>query len=142
MPWLFDFLLASLISCVLVLPQMRGNPENPTVINARLNELSTARGTVFAVVMINVPQIVIAFFILCLNWDKTNDKCPAVYERQWKVWCILSALRMTVYTSIVVIMHVYKVRLCLSGISEMGCILRLCASKLYCAKYNMIPDCL
>ena len=32
-------------------------PENPTVLNARLNQLSTARATVAAIVVIHLPQV-------------------------------------------------------------------------------------
>ena len=79
------------------------------MINARLNELSSARTTVVAILLVNVPQILSAFFVLCIFWnDKHKISCPLVYERQWKVWATLSAGRMAVYVTIVLIMHIYK----------------------------------
>jgi anti-sigma-K factor RskA len=38
-------------------PLIRGNTENPTVINARLNELSSARATVAAIFIVHFPQV-------------------------------------------------------------------------------------
>lgn len=38
-------------------PLIQGNNENPTVINARLNELSSARATVAALFIVHFPQV-------------------------------------------------------------------------------------
>lgn len=46
-------------------PILRNN-ENPTVINARLNELSSARATVAAIFIIHFPQVILLLLILLL----------------------------------------------------------------------------
>jgi hypothetical protein len=38
-------------------PLIRGNTENPTVINARLNELSSSRATVAVIFITHFPQV-------------------------------------------------------------------------------------
>ncbi len=38
-------------------PLIRGNNQNPTVINARLSEISSARATVAALFLVNFPQV-------------------------------------------------------------------------------------
>ena len=38
-------------------PLIRDRDENPTVLNARLNELSSARATVLAIVIVYLPQV-------------------------------------------------------------------------------------
>jgi len=80
---------------------------NPTVINARLNELSTARATVCAILTVNTPQILASFIILYVHWDDPLV-CDETHTLKWKSWCLLSALRMLAYSSIVLLMHVFK----------------------------------
>jgi hypothetical protein len=38
-------------------PLIRDQNENPTVINARLNEISSARATVIAIFLVHFPQV-------------------------------------------------------------------------------------
>lgn len=88
-------------------PLIRNNRENPTVINARLNELSSARATVFAIFIMNFPQVVAAIFILSLHWND-DSPCDTLHHSRWNWWTFLSAIRMGIYTSIVCIMHIFQ----------------------------------
>jgi hypothetical protein len=47
--------------------------ENPTIINARLNEIATTRATVAVIFIVHFPQIVAALIILPMHW---NDLTP------------------------------------------------------------------
>jgi hypothetical protein len=80
---------------------------NPTVINARLNELSSARATVCAILTVNTPQIIAAFIVLSIHW---NDPiiCDTIHTTRWKWWALTSALRMLAYSQIVLFSHVFK----------------------------------
>jgi len=88
----------------------RGN-RNPTVINARLNELSSARATVCAILTVNTPQIMATLVVLVLHW---NDPliCDEAHAQRWKWWSLVSALRMLSYSTVVVFSHFFKVKRC------------------------------
>ena len=81
---------------------------NPTVINARLNELSSARATVCAILTVNTPQIIATMVVLALHW---NDPliCDVAHAERWKWWAAISALRMMGYSAVVVFIHMFKV---------------------------------
>lgn len=51
-------------------PLIRDPNENPTVINTRLNELSSARATVIAIFLVHVPQVGLSsyFPLNLLHW--------------------------------------------------------------------------
>jgi len=80
---------------------------NPTVLNARLNELSSARATVCAILTVNTPQILAAAIVLSVHW---NDPlvCDEAHTMRWKYWSLFSATRMFAYSFIVVVMHIFK----------------------------------
>mmetsp|Transcript_28105 Transcript_28105/g.26961 ORF Transcript_28105/g.26961 Transcript_28105/m.26961 type:complete len:382 (+) Transcript_28105:185-1330(+) len=80
---------------------------NPTVINARLNELSTARATVCAILTVNTPQIIAAIIVLSMHWDDPNV-CDKDHTIRWKYWAAMSAFRMFWYSLIVFINHFLK----------------------------------
>lgn len=80
---------------------------NPTVINARLNELSSARATVCAILTVNTPQILATAIVLTAHWDDPLV-CDEAHTMRWKYWSLFSAVRMFLYSSIVVLMHIFK----------------------------------
>lgn len=84
-----------------------GADGNPTVINARLNEIATARITVIALVVVNIPQVIAAIIVLSIYWND-DSVCSVDSRNKWDWWAALSALRMFVYTSIVLFMHVFR----------------------------------
>lgn len=86
-------------------PLMVEHNRNPTVIHARLNEVTSARATVLIIVLFHLPQILATLFVLALHWDD-NRVCDADHRSRWKLWSLLSAVRMALFTSLVVIMHV------------------------------------
>lgn len=84
-------------------PLMEEN-RNPTVINARFNEISSSRATVIAISSMHIPQIIAAAFVLGLHWSDTSP-CDNSHRERWKWWCLISAIRMLIYTTILIGMH-------------------------------------
>jgi len=91
----------------IILSRIQGSPNNPTVINARLNELATSRATVLALLIINTPQIISAIIILFYHWNDTAV-CNQENRNKWNWWALVSAFRMFLYTSVVVFMHIMR----------------------------------
>lgn len=83
------------------------NQRNPTVLNTRLSELYAARATVMAVVLTNIPQVIIVAIVLFLHWNDP-DVCDASYTNKWKIWSSISAIRMLAYSSAIVYIHIFK----------------------------------
>ena len=81
--------------------------ENPTVLNARLNQLSTARATVVAIVVIHAPQILAALIVLSHSWNASSP-CDELHRNRWKWWSLINSVRMLAYTYTVCYMHLYK----------------------------------
>lgn len=85
--------------------QNRG--DNPTIIDARLSELSSARVTICAILTVFGPQIIAAIAVLSQHWNETSI-CDMEHELRWKYWAALSAMRMFAYLVVVIIMHTWK----------------------------------
>lgn len=83
------------------------NNDNPTVLNARLNQLSTARATVAAIVIVHIPQIIAAIIILAQYWND-NSHCDEIHRERWKWWAALSSFRMAVYTASVCYLYFFR----------------------------------
>jgi E3 ubiquitin-protein ligase RNF38/44 len=81
---------------------------NPTVIDTRLSELYAARATVLAVLGTNLPQILATIIVLAIHWNDV-DVCTPEFSNKWKVWSIVSGVRMVLYCSMIVYIHVYKI---------------------------------
>mmetsp|Transcript_17415 Transcript_17415/g.29197 ORF Transcript_17415/g.29197 Transcript_17415/m.29197 type:complete len:372 (+) Transcript_17415:178-1293(+) len=81
--------------------------QNPTVLNTRLNQLSTARATVVAIVVMHAPQIIATIAVLSHYWGDT-DPCDALHRNRWKWWALINAVRMFMYTYTVCYMHIFK----------------------------------
>ena len=79
---------------------------NPTIINARLSELTSSRATMFAILFVNIPQILAALAVLSLHWDD-NTVCDDDHRKGWLTCASISTIRMFCYTVIVVLMHVF-----------------------------------
>jgi hypothetical protein len=80
------------------------NPPNPIVINSRLSELSSSRATMWAILVVNSPQILAALIVLPMHGDDT-EVCSEGKRNEWFIWSTISALRLFLHTSIVVFMH-------------------------------------
>lgn len=104
---------------------------NPTVINTRLNELYAGRAAVLAgsdsflvvivieynaeyltylvsvVVVTNMPQVLATAVVLSTHWSDP-DVCSPAYTNRWIAWSLTSSLRMLLYTSVVLYLHVCK----------------------------------
>jgi len=80
---------------------------NPNVINARLNELGSSRAKICAILTVNVPQILASIIVLTLHW---NDKiiCDDSHTNRWKIWALLSSIRLFCFSSLVIFMVIYK----------------------------------
>lgn len=89
----------------LLYSQSRQN--NPTVINARINELTGSRATLCIIFTINMPQVLAAFIVLCMHW-MDEDVCDKNHTLRWKWWALLAAMRMFFYSLIVLLMHVFR----------------------------------
>jgi hypothetical protein len=64
---------------------------NPTVINARLNEASSARATLAVILLVNLPQIIAVVVVLSVHWGDPPE-CDAMHTVRWKMWAALSAV--------------------------------------------------
>ena len=83
------------------------NGQNPTIINARLSELTSSRATMFAILFVNIPQILASIVILSLHWHDT-DVCDQDHRSRWLTWASISTIRMFCYTAIVVFMYLFR----------------------------------
>ena len=81
--------------------------ENPTVLNARLNELAGARFSVYTIVVVNVPQVIIAFVMLPMYWNEPAY-CGEDSSARWRWWVLFSAIRMMLFTGSVAILYVFR----------------------------------
>ena len=75
---------------VLFVQQNRPN-DNPTVINARLNEASTSRATMYAMFIINAPQVLAIIIVLGMHWSDP-DVCDTGHTNRWKLWALFSGV--------------------------------------------------
>eukprot|EP00981_Chlorochromonas_danica_P001708 scaffold369_cov177-Ochromonas_danica.AAC.41 len=60
-------------------------PGNPTVLNARMTEISTSWATVFVISMVNIPQILAGIVVLALHWN-SDHTCDSGHMIRWKWW--------------------------------------------------------
>lgn len=81
--------------------------ENPTVLNARLNELAGARLSVYAICFVNIPQIIVAYVMLPMYWNEPGY-CDAEVEARWRWWVLVSSVRMMLFTGSVAILYAYR----------------------------------
>lgn len=88
-------------------PLIRQDNENPTVINARLNELSSARIALGAIVLMNFPQVLAACIILFIHWDDASP-CDNPRRDRWKWWSMVSAIRMSLFTITILSIHLMR----------------------------------
>ena len=77
------------------------------MINARLNDIATARINLCFQFVFNTPQVLACIIVLSMHW-KDPLVCDSLHTIKWKVWSIISALRMTTYTFIILLMHLFK----------------------------------
>lgn len=82
-------------------------PVNPTVLNARLNEVSSSRATLYIIFSVNIPQIIATIIVLSMHWHD-HDVCDASHSIRWKWWAIFSALRMFSYSFVVLFMDLFR----------------------------------
>lgn len=76
------------------------NPNNPTVINARLTEISSSWTTVVIILLANIPQILAGMIVLALHWE-TDHTCNETHMTRWRWWALMSILRMMAYSAII-----------------------------------------
>lgn len=65
-----------------------------------MNEISSSWTTVGIICAVNLPQVLATFIILAVFWS-TDKTCDQAHVLRWKVWALISALRMLVYAVIV-----------------------------------------
>lgn len=82
-------------------------PPNATAVNARINEITGTRTTLFAILFMNIPQIIASVIVLSLHWNDP-DVCDHGHTRRWKLWALVAALRMLAYSAVNVFMHVFR----------------------------------
>jgi len=88
-------------------PLMNRPNENPTVINARLNEATTSRATLYAILIVNTPQILASLIVLSMHWHD-SIVCDAQHMAKWKLWAVFSGLRLLTYTLVVCFMEYWR----------------------------------
>lgn len=81
--------------------------ENPTVLNARLNELAGARLSVYLILAVNTPQIIAALILLPVFWDEPAY-CSADSSARWRWWVFLSAVRLIIFTGSVAALYIFR----------------------------------
>lgn len=81
--------------------------ENPTVINARMNEVTSSLATVILILTVSVPQVLATISVLALHWN-TDHACDFSHTNRWKWWAIFSAVRLLAYDIIIVMMHIAR----------------------------------
>lgn len=69
--------------------------------------MNNSRGNMIAVLAVNLPQVIAAIVVLSMYWDHSTV-CDATHSTRWKLWSSFSAIRMAVYSAIVVIMFYWK----------------------------------
>jgi len=76
----------------------RPNPQAVRVnlVNDSLREVSSSRVAVTALLLVNMPQVVAAVFVLSIHWDE-DTVCDQEHRLKWKIWSIFAALRMTAH---------------------------------------------
>lgn len=75
--------------------------------NGRVDEASTSRATVCAILTVYTPQILAAIIILSVHWNDPNI-CDSGHTMRWRYWAAMSTVRMFWYTFIVLVNHVFK----------------------------------
>lgn len=95
-------------------PLMRNRPpnndHNPTVINARMNEITSSWTTVGVICTVNLPQVLATLIVLSVHWN-SDQTCDESHRDRWKIWAIVSALRMLAYTVVIFMMQYTRVYL-------------------------------
>lgn len=81
--------------------------DNPTVLNARLNELAGARLSVYAILAVNTPQVIAAFAMLPMYWSEP-PYCSEDSSARWRWWVLLSAVRILLYTGSVAVLFLFR----------------------------------
>ena len=87
--------------------QLPGRQVNPGAVNARFNELTGTRTTLLAIISMNVPQIFACLVVLSAHWTDP-DVCDPGHTRRWKLWALVSALRMLAYIGVNSFMHMFR----------------------------------
>ncbi|RYY83619.1 hypothetical protein EON63_10830 [archaeon] len=80
---------------------------NPTVINARMNEIASSWTTVVIITIANVPQILAGMIVLYLYWD-LDHACDLEHVNKWKIWSVLCIVRMAIYTVLIAYIQQYR----------------------------------
>eukprot|EP01035_Chromulina_nebulosa_P024948 gene24948-32508_t len=88
-------------------PALPGRQVNPGAVNARFNELTGTRTTLLAIISMNVPQIFACLVVLSTHWTDP-DVCDPGHTRRWKLWALVSALRMLAYIGVNSFMHMFR----------------------------------
>lgn len=57
--------------------------------------------------MLNIPQIFATIIVLSLHWND-NEVCDSRHSRHWKIWALVSSLRMLAYTMITIFMYIFR----------------------------------
>jgi E3 ubiquitin-protein ligase RNF38/44 len=83
------------------------NQDNPTVLNARMNEVTSSLANMILVLTITVPQIIAALCVLPTHWS-TDHTCDDIHMNRWKWWAAFSAVRMTLYNVALVYLYIYR----------------------------------
>jgi hypothetical protein len=84
-------------------PPSRGDA-NPTVINSRMNEITSSLTGLILVLTITIPQILAAVAVLVVHWS-ADQVCDSHHTQLWKLWSILSVIRMIAYDGVIVFLH-------------------------------------
>ena len=80
---------------------------NNEVVNHRVDELTSARAGVSAILIVYAPQIIAAVVILSTHWND-QSVCDKGHAIRWKYWAATSTFRMFWYSFVVIINFVCK----------------------------------
>lgn len=80
---------------------------NPTVLNARWNEVNSSLANMILILTITIPQIIAAMCVLPLHWN-TDHTCDDIHIGRWRWWATFSAVRMALYDMSLVYLYVRR----------------------------------
>lgn len=75
-----------------------------------MNEITSSWTTVGLICTVNLPQVLATLIVLSVHWS-SDQTCDESHRLRWKIWAIISALRMLAYTVVIYMMQYTRVYL-------------------------------
>jgi len=79
------------------------------VLQNGMREVNNRRLVVFLTLVVNIPQLLAAVVILSMHWND-DTVCDVDHRNRWKWWAVISAIRIAIYTSLLVSLYFVLLR--------------------------------